>query len=159
MVLPTGRAVVFDANPRAKTWKALVAREVRRAYRHTVIPRGMPVAMEVVFFRPRPANHYGSGKNSTTLKRSAPAWPAQMPDTTKLIRGTEDALTGIVWDDDGQVVMQQAIKCYGTASTWLRVGVIESCDDLRSWWMGPAMLQLAAKRLHREQQGLLSVTE
>jgi Holliday junction resolvase RusA-like endonuclease len=34
------------------------------------------------------------------------------PDTTKLVRSTEDALKGICWRDDSQVVYQVASKEY-----------------------------------------------
>jgi Holliday junction resolvase RusA-like endonuclease len=35
------------------------------------------------------------------------------PDTTKLLRATEDALRGIAWADDNQVCEQHAFKLYG----------------------------------------------
>jgi hypothetical protein len=35
--------------------------------------------------------------------RRAPARPTGYPDLSKLARSTEDALTGILWDDDAQI--------------------------------------------------------
>ena len=35
------------------------------------------------------------------------------PDATKLVRAVEDALTGLVWRDDAQVVIQTVRKRYG----------------------------------------------
>jgi Holliday junction resolvase RusA-like endonuclease len=37
------------------------------------------------------------------------------PDISKLIRSTEDALTGIVWTDDARVAMCSAVKRYAVA--------------------------------------------
>ncbi len=64
------------------------------------------------FFVTRPREHYGSGKNANILKPSAPSHPTGRPDVTKLIRSTEDALTGIVWRDDAQIVEQIGHKGY-----------------------------------------------
>lgn len=39
--------------------------------------------------------------------------PDSAPDLSKLVRAVEDAMTGIVWRDDAQVVGIQAAKVYG----------------------------------------------
>jgi len=72
-----------------------------------------PLELKLTFYQPRRASHFGSGRNSAKLKPSAPIYPDKRPDLTKLIRAVEDALTGIVWRDDAQVVMQRAAKLYG----------------------------------------------
>jgi Holliday junction resolvase RusA-like endonuclease len=66
-----------------------------------------------VFVLARPRSHYGTGRNADRLRATAPAWPCSRPDATKLLRAVEDALTGVVWRDDGQVVVQTARKVYG----------------------------------------------
>lgn len=76
-------------------------------------PRAGPLALAVVFYRPRPQGHFGSGRNSGRLRDSEPGYPTTKPDTTKLLRGVEDALTGILWRDDSLVCVQQAEKRYG----------------------------------------------
>lgn len=66
-----------------------------------------PVAVVVTFYRQRARTvHYGSGRNERKLKDTAPAFPISAPDTTKLWRGFEDALTGFVWHDDARVIQQ-----------------------------------------------------
>ncbi|MGH2938288.1 MAG: RusA family crossover junction endodeoxyribonuclease [Solirubrobacterales bacterium] len=67
---------------------------------------GVPFAVEVVFYRQRGKGHYRSGKFDRLLKPDAPASPTTSPDTTKLWRGEEDALTGLLWQDDARVVKQ-----------------------------------------------------
>jgi Holliday junction resolvase RusA-like endonuclease len=67
--------------------------------------------MEFHFLRPR--SHYRTGRNAALLRGDAPAYPAGRPDLTKLVRAAEDALKGVVWADDGQVVGQGNRKVYG----------------------------------------------
>jgi Holliday junction resolvase RusA-like endonuclease len=62
---------------------------------------------------PRPKGHYKGGKYGTALKANAPPFPTVRPDATKLIRPAEDALKGILWRDDSQIVTQAATKRYG----------------------------------------------
>jgi len=72
-----------------------------------------PLAVQVTFYVKRPAGHFGTGRNAGVLKESAPAFPAGTPDLLKLMRSTEDALTGIVWKDDAQIVDEVLHKRYG----------------------------------------------
>jgi Holliday junction resolvase RusA-like endonuclease len=90
---------------------------VERFYaEHPELPFGMwdgPVGLAVVFHLRRPKGHFGTGRNADRVKASSPAWPCVKPDCTKLLRGVEDAMTGIVWRDDAQVVEQMVSKVYG----------------------------------------------
>jgi Holliday junction resolvase RusA-like endonuclease len=108
-----GGGRVVDANPAAKEWKRVVAQAAGQAFDGRQLWRG-PLEMTVRFYVQRPAGHFGTGRNAGTLRPSAPPYPTTRPDTTKLIRGVEDALTGIVWADDAQIIRQGAIKLYGT---------------------------------------------
>lgn len=105
------RSNVVDANPKASSWKDLVAWSAVDQYKGE--PLHGPLDMELVFVLARRKGDYGTGKNAGVLKDTAPLHPAVRPDTTKLTRGVEDALTGIVWIDDGQVVNQWCQKRYG----------------------------------------------
>lgn len=58
-----------------------------------------PVAVGLVFYLPRPRS----------VKREL---PEVKPDVDKLTRAALDALTGIAWIDDAQVVELQATKLY-----------------------------------------------
>jgi Holliday junction resolvase RusA-like endonuclease len=67
--------------------------------------------LSVVFLLQRPANHYRHGVlkplnpaliSATT--REAPQFHAVKPDASKLQRSTEDALTGLAYDDDARIV-------------------------------------------------------
>jgi Holliday junction resolvase RusA-like endonuclease len=106
-----GRAVVTDDCKRSKPWRVTVAAVAQEF--HTGCPLDGPLALELVFVLPRPKGHFGAGRNAAKVKPSAPPYPAVKPDTTKLVRSTEDALTGICWRDDTQIVEQAARKVYG----------------------------------------------
>ncbi len=114
--IPNGRggviANVIDANPNAKEWQREVKHEARKIM-GAIPPTDVALFAKVSFFVLRPKGHFGTGKNANVLKSSAPSFPVTKPDATKLWRCVEDALTGIVWRDDAQIVQQQVSKSYG----------------------------------------------
>lgn len=75
-----------------------------------------PLAVEATFYKGRPVSHFGTGRNSGVLKGSAPAFPAVVPDATKLWRALEDDLTSVLWHDDSRIVSQLVRKRYGDVS-------------------------------------------
>lgn len=107
----TGRAIVVDANPKAKDWKMDVRHEAQRVY--TGEPWDCPIAMRLVFTVERPQAHYRTGMNAGRLKESAPHFPCSKPDVDKLSRGVLDALTGILYTDDSKIVTKTVTKRYG----------------------------------------------
>jgi Holliday junction resolvase RusA-like endonuclease len=112
--VPTGQIAVTDDNPAAKSWQ----QEIRVAARQAMVEIGDhalldgPLELRAWFYTPRPRRHYRTGRNAHLLRDDAPAYPIVRPDTTKLLRGLEDALTGVSWRDDAQVVVQTARKFY-----------------------------------------------
>lgn len=71
------------------------------------------LSLNIVFVMPRPKHHYGTGRNDGIIKdRFVSARPTGKPDTTKLLRCVEDRLTGVLWYDDAQIVMQTVRKQY-----------------------------------------------
>lgn len=84
-----------------------------------------PVYLVQVFALPRPKSHYGTGRNSGQVKRGAPHRPPVRPDLDKLARAVGDALTGICYHDDAQVVNLCAAKYYVMPSGRLSVPGVE----------------------------------
>ncbi len=105
-------SVVRNDNPHLESWRNQVASAAHEAAAG-VFFRG-PVQMTVCFTLVRPKSHYGTGKNSGKLKASAPKFPIVKPDSTKLLRAIEDAMSNVVWGDDSQVVRHDVSKAYGT---------------------------------------------
>jgi Holliday junction resolvase RusA-like endonuclease len=100
-----GGRIIEDCK-RTKGWRACVALAAMQA---GCVPLDGPLTMSIAFWMPRPKGHY---RKDGRLKPSAPEYPTTKPDTTKLVRSTEDALKGICWRDDAQVVYQVASKVY-----------------------------------------------
>lgn len=71
------------------------------------------VQLRAVFIFPRPKAHLRTGKHAGEVKASAPGWKTSAPDLDKLIRALGDALTGIVYRDDAQIVGISVTKIYG----------------------------------------------
>lgn len=97
---------------KGKAWRQDV-KSVAFAAMEGAPPFGGPLRLAVTFILTRPKGHHGTGRNCATIKDSAPAYPQTKPDATKLLRGLEDACTGIVWGDDAQIVDQHVCKVYG----------------------------------------------
>lgn len=87
---------------------ALLARQ--RANAHLL--RDVALHVTLRFYTASPAYRYGTGRNAGLLKDSAPARPARKPDVDKWARHTLDALTGVLYADDGQVVSLLCEKFY-----------------------------------------------
>ncbi len=101
----TGRVIVMNDNPKCKAWASAVGWKARLAMGATPIAVG-PVRVEALFTMPRPR----------TSKLAAPRL-----DVDKLIRALLDALTGIVYRDDAQVVEVVARKMWGKAGVRVTV--------------------------------------
>jgi Holliday junction resolvase RusA-like endonuclease len=101
---------VVDANPHSKGWKKRVAKIAHDECGAPLLTG--PLKVTLVFYRERPQSHFGvSGLNKSG--REAP-FPITKPDAGKLARGTIDAMTGVMYVDDAQIVEEIAIKRYGT---------------------------------------------
>lgn len=107
----TGRAIVTDDNPKSADWKSDVRNAAQAHYKGALIE--IPVKMTLEFVMPRPKAHYRTGKMSAQMRPDAPYFHYSKPDSTKLTRGVEDALTNVIWKDDSLVVLQVVSKIYG----------------------------------------------
>lgn len=106
----TGKAILTEDGRHTKTWRADVKAAAERAYDGPLLAG--PIRFDVRFLMPRPKYHYRTGRHAGDLKPSAPIWPITKPDRTKMLRSTEDALKGLIWRDDAQVVTGLPEKAY-----------------------------------------------
>jgi Holliday junction resolvase RusA-like endonuclease len=129
-----GRTFMRDSNPKSYPWMRDVAQAAGIAMRNA---DGFPVAYELMrgalrvdvdFYLPRPKGHFGSGKNAGNVKASAPSRPITKPDKGKLERGTLDALEGVVYANDAQVVEGDSRKFYGEPAR-CEIRIFELSDD------------------------------
>lgn len=127
-------AVVSDTSGQeGKEWRALVQAAARKEYSGPLLIG--PLRLTIIFALPRPQGHFGTGKNGLIVKDSAPKFPTKRPDLLKLARAVEDALSGVVWKDDSQIVWEILRKQYGNRYA-MQVEIIEQaseameiCDD------------------------------
>lgn len=109
---PGGRSHLTADNPSVRQWMDRVAAEAGEAMDGGALLEGA-LTLVARFYVVRPQGHFGTGRNAGALRASAPEHPTTRPDVTKLVRAVEDALKGVVWRDDAQVVWQTTSKQYG----------------------------------------------
>ena len=98
-----GRGVMVESSKRCKPW--------RQDVRHTVMDllpgdwyanMDKAIALSCVFVFARPKNHF---RTNGQLKPSAPKHcSGRIGDISKLVRAVEDAMTGVVYNDDAQII-------------------------------------------------------
>lgn len=108
-----GRAHITDSNKGLKAWRDVVAFCAQTA----APPKLMdgPVSVHIDFVLPRP---------KSLPKKIPDWWHIKKPDVDKLTRAVLDALTGVVFRDDSQVVEVLARKSYGTPGAEIVVDCI-----------------------------------
>ena len=104
-----GKGIMVESSKSVQPWRIDV--------KHTALSnlpsdwdKNLPMALSIVFRFNRPKFHYGK----KGVRPSAPAHntSARCGDLDKLQRATFDALTGVAFDDDRQVISVNASKRY-----------------------------------------------
>lgn len=109
-----GHARIVDDSKRTKPWRQDVKTAALEAV-GTRPPMEGPVEVTIAFSMPRPRYHFGTGRNASVLKPTAPTYVEKKPDIDKLTRSTLDALTEArVFKDDAQVAALNVVKGYAT---------------------------------------------
>lgn len=93
--------VVTSDNPQVKGWRQLVAQAASAALNGSGQLTEGAVRVVAEFYLPRPKSL--AKKTLAHMTR---------PDVDKLARAISDALTGVVWRDDSQVVQLKVSKFY-----------------------------------------------
>ena len=104
-----GRGILVESSKAVRPWRTDCKHAALACIPHDRDP-SLPMSVSVVFRFKRPAGQIGK----KGLKPSAPAHntSGRHGDLSKLVRSTEDALTGVVYDDDRQIVTLAASKRY-----------------------------------------------
>ena len=101
---------VYESSRAVGPWREAIRAETQRA---AGAPMTGPVSVLVGFRLARPRGHYGTGRNASQLRASAPAYPDGRPDIDKLARAVLDGLkAGGAYGDDAQVVTLACAKAY-----------------------------------------------
>ena len=99
-----GRGILVESSKKVRPWRMDVkeaAGAARTAHGGTL---DGPLVVSMVFTVKKPAS----------APKSRQTWPDRMPDLSKLLRSTEDAITDAgLWADDARVVRYAKLaKCY-----------------------------------------------
>ena len=112
-----GSRVVANNEHALGSWRSDVASAAQRA-KPADWDINAAVSLRCEFVFPRPQSHYGTGKNVTKLKPSAPRYYVKTPDVDKLVRGVADsigdAVARVLLNNDSQIVTLYAAKRYST---------------------------------------------
>lgn len=103
--------VLIEDNSDATPWRKTVAGWLVRKW-PSVAAKHQPLGAEVTFTLPRPASHYGTGRNAQRVKPSAPAYPVThgTGDVDKLLRLILDALQDSGHMPDDAAVIEVATR-------------------------------------------------
>ena len=115
--------VITSDNPNLKTWEQAIRGELQRVMQATdgdtlAAIFDAPVAVGLRFHLPRPKS------------RKKAKYPVTKPDVDKLARAAIDALSGVAFKDDNQVVAVQARKVYADGAAKVEI-VIDSWGERR----------------------------
>lgn len=103
---------ITHAGKFTKQWMDKISWFALKEYGQRQILHEGPVEIEIQFYLQRPERHYGTGRNRKKLKPSSPICHISEPDGDKLRRAVQDALTGIIYKDDKQIIHGQEWKYY-----------------------------------------------
>lgn len=106
----TGKPLLLDANPKTRSWRQDLRREMLRTAPER--PLDCAVRVYLTIYVPRPRSHYGTGRNKDRLKPSAPVFPPVGVDVDKVARAALDAGTGVWWSDDRRVAFLIVRRLY-----------------------------------------------
>ncbi|MFF2612284.1 RusA family crossover junction endodeoxyribonuclease [Kitasatospora sp. NPDC058046] len=134
-----GNGVLVESSALVKPWRdsvawqAVAAKNRRRGYQ---LLTG-PVYAEMVFSLPRPKGHFGTGRNAGQLRPAAPRFPDVKPDLSKLIRSTEDALSGVAYRDDALIVQYVRLGKWYVTDAGVVPGVLDTPGCTIRLWAAP----------------------
>ena len=121
-VLRSGRSYT---PARTKAAEDKIAIFAKQAMMGKWVTTDKPVNLILTFVMPRPKNHYRS--NGKVKPQFAGLTHIIRPDLDNMVKLVKDALNGIAWKDDSQIVSLNAVKIYehnqGEAHTEINIGV------------------------------------
>lgn len=124
----TGRFVVTEAGgDKTKHWRASVGQAAAGAVlmepKFESFPLTGAIELLLLFRLVRPKSHFKTGH--PFLKLGSPARHIIRPDVGKLARATQDAMKGIIYRDDSQIVKETHSKIYSADQSGCQITIRE----------------------------------
>ena len=95
-------------NKKARVFKKLVAHKYRLEYAQK-LPTEKPLTVDVRFYRPIQKS---ISKIERQRRLTGQSWPTVKPDVDNYVKAILDALNGVAFKDDSQIVVLYARKIY-----------------------------------------------
>ena len=105
-----GKGRFKEQSPHVSAWRNDVRNAASKHFGEALIDG--PVFIQMTFLFQRPNNHFISSNRDRPVREGSPYWVTKAPDLDKLQRSTNDALTGVIWIDDSQVVATLSQKFF-----------------------------------------------
>ena len=99
-----GSMFVREANPNLKDWRSAINSVLQGKWEGPPLEGAVSVELHFLLLRP------------PSVSEKKRPYPSVMPDIDKYARAALDAMTGIVFRNDGQVVRLDVTKAYGQES-------------------------------------------
>lgn len=129
-----GHGVMVESSAKVKPWRQDVKYAALEAVGDDWTLLDGPLVASMTFTFARGKGHYRTGRNAHLLRDGAPLRPAVVPDLSKILRSTEDALTGVVWADDARVVEYARLGKHYAGSGAVDVLDVPGCV-IRVWML------------------------
>lgn len=98
-----GRGILVESSAKVKPWRMDVKEQAEKALRQLGHTLAGPLNVSMVFTLKKPAS----------APKTRATYPDRMPDLSKLVRSTEDAITDAgLWEDDARIVQCLSGKRY-----------------------------------------------
>lgn len=120
-IIRRGKVLMVESCKKLLPWRQEVsttAEAFKAKTNFARLDRPTPVRLDVLFIFERPKSTKRAAYKTTT------------PDYDKLLRAATDALTGIIYEDDSQIVKGSWSKTYGSpARTIFRIAKFEGSNE------------------------------
>lgn len=105
-----GGKQIVDTCKELMKWRAKIKYYAKCAKGETYYSKPQNIKLTLRFFLARPKIHYNAlGQIKAAYKN---VFPSVRPDLLKMARAVEDAMSGIIYDDDSQITCEQMSKAY-----------------------------------------------
>lgn len=138
-----GTAVTDDKGKELKSWEALIrvyAQSARNKAGSRLVEKPGAVEVRLVFLLSRPAGHYTT-RGALSADGQRHPLPVSKPDWDKLSRAAADAMTGVLVEDDSQIVATRVSKSWaatGKPGVLIRARQIFTDEDWVGFELGAA---------------------
>ena len=122
-----GNKITMYDPKKSRDYKKLVSTSVDSQYKGEPLQNALEMTIDIYRFIPKSTTKKNRGLIENNLYR-----PIVKPDVTNIAKGVEDALNGILYKDDSQIV-DLRIRKYYSDNPRIEIEVKELCEQGSTW--------------------------